>query len=201
MVIDKSTGQKILDAAKEVFVRKGADGARMQEIADEAGINKALLHYYFRSKEKLFEAVFIDAFRDFFPKAAGLLNSPLPILEKLPVFVNEYINVLRKNPHIPIFILHELSRDPDHMIKLVLSTGIKPSLILEQMKTEAQSGLIRYYPAEQLLVNILAMIIFPFAGRPIITGLIFNNESEKFDSFLNERAESVNAFIINALKP
>ena len=76
---DLNTEQKIHEAAKTVFIRKGLEGARMQEIADEAGINKALLHYYFRTKDKLFEAVFADAFYKMVPNIIGSLKSDIPL--------------------------------------------------------------------------------------------------------------------------
>jgi AcrR family transcriptional regulator len=173
----------------------------MQEIADEAGINKALLHYYFRSKDKLFDLILLDSFKDFFPKAAALMLSSMPLSEKIPVLVKEYIGLLYKNPHLPIFIMHELSRNPQRIVNLVTSLGVQPLFLLKQIEKETEEGLIRPYPPEQLLVNILSMIIFPFAGRPIIQGIIFDNDEKSFDAFLQERADQVITFIINALKP
>ncbi|NTW33144.1 MAG: TetR/AcrR family transcriptional regulator, partial [Bacteroidetes bacterium] len=104
------TEKLILKAAKKVFIDKGFDGARMQEIADLAGINKALLHYYFRSKEKMFDAVFEDVFMQFLPEVTEVMNSEITLFDKIKTFVDVYITALLKNPHIPIFVLHELSR-------------------------------------------------------------------------------------------
>jgi AcrR family transcriptional regulator len=198
---DKGTEGKILAAAKAVFLRKGADGARMQEIADEAGINKALLHYYFRSKDKLFYAVFAEAFQEFFPKVALMMATPAPLSEKIPLFVESYVDLLLKNPHLPIFILHELARNPERILSLIGSHGISPTQLISQIHEEAELGLIRFYPPEQLLVNIISMIIFPFAGRPIVQGIIFANDEQAYDAFLRERADAVTRFISNALKP
>ncbi|UCG28570.1 MAG: TetR/AcrR family transcriptional regulator, partial [Bacteroidales bacterium] len=111
--IEKKPGTEalIFEAAKRVFGRKGLDGARMQEIADEAGINKALLHYYFRTKEKLFEAVLTDIFQSFFPKAMVIMADPdISIREKIEQFVNIYISLIQENPYMPGFMAHELTK-------------------------------------------------------------------------------------------
>src|SRR3954463_7666646 len=102
--------QKILEAAKQVFFDKGMHGARMQDIADKAGINKAMLHYYFRSKEKLFETIFIDATGHLFPKLSSILESDKTIFEKIELICVEYINQIQQIPYLPIFIISEASR-------------------------------------------------------------------------------------------
>ena len=102
----QGTEKLIMEAAKKIFGRKGLDGARMQEIADEAGINKALVHYYFRSKEKLFEAVVNETFLSFFPKVLSLMSNPsISLFKKIESFVNLYISLIQENPHIPGFMV------------------------------------------------------------------------------------------------
>ena len=122
---DRNTEGIVLAAAKKVFILKGMDGARMQEIADEAGINKSLLHYYFRSKEKLFEEIFKDTFAKFIPKIDVLLSSNKSLEDKIKEFVKEYLELLQKNPHLPQFILQELNRNPDRLVELMSLAGIK----------------------------------------------------------------------------
>ena len=78
-----STEQKILRAAEQVFMRAGYDGSRMQEIADEAGINKAMLHYCFKNKQLLFEAVFMNAFSQLAPQVNEIFNSQEPVFDKI----------------------------------------------------------------------------------------------------------------------
>ena len=89
---DFTTEEKILTAAKQVFLTRGMDGARMQDIADEAGINKALLHYYFRSKDQLFEKIFLEVAHAFLPRVLGILESESTLFEKIERFCNEYIS-------------------------------------------------------------------------------------------------------------
>ena len=115
---DKSeTEQKIFEAARDVFHRRGFDGARMQEIADKAKINKALLHYYYRSKDKLFEAVFREALKRIGPIMFEALDREIPLEKKLKMFVSNYIDLVTKHPFIPGFIMHEM-----HTNKSIKST-------------------------------------------------------------------------------
>lgn len=104
----KTTEGLIFDAALQVFQRKGLAGARMQEIADEAGINKSMLHYYFRSKELLFKEVFLLSFKQFIASVVPVLNQEIPWEEKIPLLVEHYILSIQKNPDLPIFIINEL---------------------------------------------------------------------------------------------
>ena len=109
-----STQAKILSAAKQVFLLKGMAGARMQDIADEAGINKALLHYYFRSKEKLFETIFSEALNQFFPKIAHIIESDITLFQKIESFCSEYITTMQQNAYLPLFVLNEVNKQPEY---------------------------------------------------------------------------------------
>lgn len=197
---DSTTESNIMEAAKRIFVLKGFEGARMQEIADEAGINKALLHYYFRSKDKLFEAVFIDAFVKFVPTILITLNSNSPLFRKIEVFVDHYIDVLSKNPFIPGFILHELGHNTERLSKIIRTVGLNPDLFVEQVKAEIEAGTINPIDPRDLLVNMLAMCIFPFVGKPILKVVLFKNNEEEYHEFLNRRKIAAAQFIINSIK-
>lgn len=121
---DQSTEEKILLAARKVFLNKGMDGARMQDIADEAGINKALLHYYFRSKDKLFEHIFLEVASSMLPRIFTIFQSDDPLFVKIEKFCETYISQEIKTPYVPIFILNEVNRQPQAFLKKVLgSTG------------------------------------------------------------------------------
>lgn len=196
----KETEKIILDAARKVFIDKGYDGASMQMIANEAGINKALLHYYFRSKDRLFERVFMEAFGKMVPKIQQALFGDHPLFEKIGIFVEGYISTLQDVPEIPIFILHELRRNPDRIVELVTKSGLDPSYFTRLIQHEVGKGTIKDTDPLQLLVNMLAMCIFPFAARPIILGFIFRNDEEEFNRFLERRKTEVAQFIINSIK-
>lgn len=194
-----STEEKILEAAKKVFVRKGMYGARMQEIADEAGINKALLHYYFRGKNKLFDAIFREAFQEMAPKAFDILQGDLPLDEKIKLFVSKYIDTISANPFLPLFIINEINQNPDRLGTIVdLMGGIKDE-ISKDVKVKVKAGEFRDIDPVQLYVNILAMSLFPFLAKPIIQGA-FSITEEMFQEFLEERKKLIPDIILNYLK-
>ena len=194
-----STEEKILEAAKKVFVRKGMYGARMQEIADEAGINKALLHYYFRGKNKLFDAIFREAFQEMAPKAFDILQGDLPLDEKIKLFVSKYIDTISANPFLPLFIINEINQNPDRLGTIVdLMGGIKDE-ISKDVKVKVKAGEFRDIDPVQLFVNILAMSLFPFLAKPIIQGA-FSITEEMFQEFLEERKKLIPDIILNYLK-
>jgi len=120
--IQKDTEERILESAEDVFTNKGLSGARMQEIADKAKINKSLLHYYYRSKEKLFRAVFKKAFVKLAPKSILILTSDIPLFEKIEKFSSAYIDIIIKNPSIPLFVLRELNRNPEGTLSIMVET-------------------------------------------------------------------------------
>lgn len=181
---DLNTEEKVMEAARRVFVKKGMDGARMQEIADEAGINKALLHYYFRSKDKLLEAVCQDVFTNFFNMVGGVLLSDKPLREKMTVFVDTYLDVIGANPFVPQFIINEANRNPELMRKLMRQSGFDPNQLIMVFKSQIKNPNI---DARHLVISLLAMCVFPHAARPLMESVYFNNDSEAYAVFLNQR--------------
>jgi TetR/AcrR family transcriptional regulator len=198
---ETNTERQILNAAKTVFLRKGFDGARMQEIADEAGMNKALLHYYFRSKDKLFDAIFQEAFKQFLPRVSGIMVSDKPFFEKVWGFVESYIDMLLANPHLPIFILNELYRNPERLVNIFKESGIQPELFAQQIRKEVDAGNILPVDPRHFIVNMIGLCIFPFVGRPLLQGILFGNDADEYQKFLLQRKTDITLFIMNALKP
>jgi len=194
-----NTEEKILEAAKTVFIKKGMDGSRMQEIADEAGINKALLHYYFRSKQKLFEAIFSNVLKQIFPDIKALITSEKPIEDKIKIFVEKYTGLLLKNPYLPSFLLKELHRDPEFPASVIRSQGVNPNELFNMLKKEMEAGKIRKMNPRDLMTNILALSIFPFAAKPMLQILFFDNNPNEYNEFLVNRKETVKSFILNSI--
>src|ERR1039457_636211 len=142
---EKSTEEIIFEAAQTVFVQKGFDGARMQEIAETAGINKALLHYYYRTKEKLFNAIFERVISHFIPKVLDFIESDKTVLEKIEFFVHTYIDVILSNPFIPHFVINEINRNPAHIAEMLGKHIIKTEALSKfsiLLKEEAGKGTI-----------------------------------------------------------
>jgi len=191
----------ILDAARKVFLDNGFDGSTMQQIATVAGINKALLHYYFRSKDRLFEAVFMEAFAKMVPNLFKIFTADIPFTEKIRALVNAYMSALQEYPQIPQFILHELHRNPGRIIDLMHSTGLEPEMVMNLIRMELKKGNLVELEPKQFMVNLLALCIFPFAARPMIQGFIFKNDAKAYEDFLEKRKTEVADFIINAITP
>ncbi len=193
-----NTEHQILTAAREVFITKGFEGARMQEIADHAGINKALLHYYFRSKENLFEAVFSEVASNLFPAMKQMLEAELELKEKIALFITIYLKALDENPFIPAFIINTLNTNPDSFLKYIKKAGLNPMLLQRQIDEEAGRGTIRKIKAEHLLVNIIAMCIFPFVARPIVQK-IFDMNNDEYQMYLESRQKEIIDFVLKSI--
>ena len=193
-----NTENQILVAAREVFILKGFEGARMQEIADRAGINKALLHYYFRSKENLFDAIFSEVASRLFPAVRQLFESELAIKEKISFFVKIYLNMLHENPYVPGFVINTLNTNPERFLKHIINSGLNPMLLQQQIDEEVSRGLIRNLRAEHLLVNILGLCVFPYLARPIIQN-VFNMKDEEYQAYLESRQTEIIDFVLKSI--
>ena len=199
-VKDENTEDQILNAAKNIFQAKGMDGARMQEIADKAGINKAMLHYYYRSKQLLFEAVFKNAFSLLAPQLNAILNDDSTIEQKIKSFTSNYISFIIKHPFLPNFIIQELNRNQDFILKLKENKGFpKLEKFKKQVDEEVKKGTLKPISAEQLFINILALNIFPFVAKPLIMAFT-NADSKAYQQLMEDRKTEVANFIINSIK-
>lgn len=195
-----TTETQILEAAKHVFQNKGMDGARMQEIADKANINKAMLHYYYRSKQQLFEAVFKKAFTLIAPQLNAILNDDSSVEDKVKNFTHNYIGFIVKHPYLPNFIIQELNRNPQFIAQLKTNVAF-PTIdkFKKQVKNEVDNGTIVSISAEQLFINILSLNIFPFVASPLIKAFT-NMDDKTYKTLLEARKKEVSEFIINAIK-
>jgi AcrR family transcriptional regulator len=177
------TEEKIKDAARKVFMRKGFSATRTRDIAEEAGINLALLNYYFRSKEKLFDEVMKEKIQTLLQTLIPVLNNPGTSLdEKIDLIVSNYIEVLLANNDLPIFVLNELRKERVNFIaNLPIQKMVFQSSFMMQLK-EKRSDINPIH----FLISLLGMTVFPFVAKPILTqtGLV----SEKnFQSLMKER--------------
>lgn len=199
VIIEKSTELQILNAAREVFLEKGFDGTRMQEIADKAGINKALLHYYFRTKEKLFMGIFAEAIGMLVPKVIDAMREEHSFRDIVTLFVQSYYGIMKQNPQLAVFVMREIHRDPETLIGMMRNKGLNDQLVGKLIHSQVSRGVIRPVNPVQLLVSIVSMCIFPFIAGPILKGLMFNNDQTAFDAFLEERQAFVVELILKGL--
>jgi TetR/AcrR family transcriptional regulator len=198
---DKNTEQVILQTARKIFIQKGLTGARMQDIADQAGFNKALVHYYFTSKDNLFNLVFEQEFSNLFSSLATIVASDLPLFEKIERIVSLDIERLSQFPGLPNFVLNEMSRNPDVLLKRLKGIPVEKVLgvFQKQINSEIKKGTIRKITAEQLFINIQSMCIFPFIARPMIKALMQLDE-KTYMAMIQKRKTEVAQFIISAIK-
>lgn len=200
-ISDLQTEQQIFGAAAEVFTEKGFDGARMHEIASRAGINKALLHYYFRSKENLFDEVFRKLASNLLEKFTPVFKPGMTLEEKIGFFLREHIEFLRQNPRLPSFILNEINRNPARISKLFpdIDFGKVYDTIASQHGKELEKYNITPEVMPQIMASIAAMSVFPFIARGILEGIL-KNLGQEFNSFIEERKEFAPEFVMGALK-
>ncbi|MDE3143453.1 MAG: TetR/AcrR family transcriptional regulator [Bacteroidota bacterium] len=197
---DQTTEEKILAAAKKVFVENGLAGARMQDIADKAGINKALLHYYFRSKEKLFEVIFKEATSKLFPRVTAIFSSDIPLFDIIRQFTSEYVEIVLENPYLPLFVLNEINKQP-HAFSQKLFGNNRPPVhkLAEKIEKEIKKGLIKPISPAHLIINMLSMCVFPFVGKPMIQ-LMMNIDELQFRNMMEQRKTLIADFIIASIK-
>jgi AcrR family transcriptional regulator len=162
--VNPSTEEKIKDAARIVFTRKGYAATKTRDIAEQAGLNLALLNYYFRSKEKLFEIVMIEKIQELFSFIVPALNDPATTLEeKIDWIAVHYIDMLVKNPDLPLFVLGEIRNNPERFGKTVqLDTHVIKSHFIRQLSERKQD----IHPV-QFFISFLGMMVFPFIAKPV----------------------------------
>lgn len=192
-----STEQKIFEAARDVFQSKGLEGARMQEIADKAEINKSMLHYYYNSKEKLFEKVYELSIIKLMPQMAALLNEEMPLEVKLRKFSAKYLELIKANPDIPLFVIHEMNKNPGRLKKFIVKEiGKRIQPFLEQIKEEREKGNTVNLPPEQIFVNIMGMLVFPFLARPVLQ-VILDMDEKAFSDFIAVREAFMPDYLVS----
>jgi TetR/AcrR family transcriptional regulator len=200
---DRETRERILDAAHTIFLRKGTASSRTQEIAAQAGVNKALVHYYFGTKSALADAIFERALGTIMPRIFGILADPdRGIEEKVPAIVNEQIDFHSARPYLAGYLISELHAQPDRVARLMTrqSGPVPLDVLRRQLREGARAGKFRPISAEQFVANLMGLLIFPFAIRPALSELL-SLDSTRWRSFIEERRRLVPDFFMAGLRP
>ncbi|MBX3256078.1 MAG: TetR/AcrR family transcriptional regulator [Chitinophagaceae bacterium] len=177
-----STEEKIKEAARKVFTQKGYAATRTRDIAEEAGLNLALLNYYFRSKEKLFEMIMKEKMQQLFGVMTHLLNDKATTLDqKVEQIVSNYIDMLMQNPDLPLFVLSEIRNNTGMFRQLQVGKLIRNSHFVKQLK-ERQPGLQPLH----FIVSMLGMVVFPFVSKPVFQSLEVLSE-DSFAEMMKQR--------------
>ena len=200
---DLETRERILDAAHIIFVRKGTAASRTQEIAAQAGVNKALVHYYFGTKAALADAIFERALGTIMPRIFGILaDSNRSIEEKVRAIAKEQIDFHSARPYLAGYLLSELHAEPDRIARLMMRRGgpVPLDVLRKQLRDAAKAGTIREISAEQFVANLMGLLIFPFAIRPALVELL-SLDATRWRAFIDERRRLVPDFFLAGLRP
>ena len=198
---DNNTEARIKEAARIVFLNKGFAATRTRDIAEEADINLALLNYYFRSKQKLFNLIMLDALKIFLSSIYDVINdTQLTFEEKLVSISSSYIDTLLVNPEIPLFILSELRNDPAHLIENVgIRDLVLQSDLIKQLLEKVQSGEFKPVNPLNFIMNIIGMTVFPFLASPILK-ILGNMDQKEFNTLIESRKEQIAKWVLATLK-
>jgi len=191
-----STELKIKQAAQKVFMQKGYAAARTRDIAEAAGINLALLNYYFRSKEKLFDIIMLENLQHFIEGIKEILNNRKTSIEqKVEAIVTNYIDLLTRQPDLPLFILHELRTHPKEIVsKIDRDKFINKSYFMQQIKDAAKQGKIAPVNPLHFLINIISLTVFPFVASPVLQNIGGLNQQD-FNALMEERKKLIPKWI------
>ena len=201
-----NTETKILRAAMEVFIQKGRHGAKMQEIADSAGINKAMLHYYFRSKENLYIMIFKTVFIGFFSEIEKVFQEGIPFEQQLSAIINRYVDILNANERIPLFLAREFGEGGE-IVKRIVSEIMEqqqfqlPRFLFRLMENAKKKGEMRDVDSKQFILTLLGSSVFFFIAEPVVFTIL-----QKFDpldrkTFIEERKKAIFEVLYYGIKP
>lgn len=195
-----SAEKKIKEAARIIFQEKGYAGTKTRDIAEKAGINLALMNYYFKSKENLFAIVMEESLKLFFQSLTEVVfNRETTLKEKLTLVADKYISVLQANPDLPTFIFSEIRNHPDQFLDTFnIRSIIAESHFIEQINEQIQGGSMKPIHPFHLLMNLIGMIVFPYAAAPAIQRMTQLNDDE-FKNFMEERRALIPIWIESIL--
>lgn len=199
------TEQLILQAAEDEFLNKGFNGARTTAIAEKAGVTHAMLHYYFRTKERLFDKVLEAKTSEMRGVMFGFIdNKTVPLSERIEKSMRRHFEYLLRNPRLPLFIINELSRNDNKVLKHLQINKEATDRILMSLQdaidTAAKNGECRKANAQSLLLDIIALNVFSFIGAPLLN-CVFPDIANRGETFLCDRLEENIRTILNKLRP
>ena len=188
--------ERIKVAARKVFHQKGYAGTRTRDIAEEAGINHAMVNYYFRSKEKLFQIVMIETMTYFFQGISAILNQETTSLEqKIEQVVAKYIDLLLEEPELPTFVFNEVRTNPEPFIEnSPIYKALQNSVLARQYAEAVARGEVSEPNLLHMVLNVISLVIFPFITQPIL--IVLNKmDNEQYKTLMLERKKLIPQWI------
>lgn len=200
MTATSNTEEVIVEAARAVFMQKGFAAARMCDIAQTAGINQALLHYYFRTKDKLFSIVFEKESINFRSDVMSILKSELTFFEKLRLMIRKDIEKFKSAPFLPMFVLNEMHSNPERMLSIAdANHSLIYNTFADLVEKEQKAGRIRPISPAQLLISIMGITMFPYLAEPMIKATMHLDDDD-FDKMMEDREIHAFDLIVQSLK-
>ncbi len=198
---NKNTEQKIFEAATELFIEKGVDRTSVRDIATKAGINLALMNYYFRSKENLFDAIFANLVKKNTKDLIKIMDSDLELNDKISQYVSTYIDILIENPLLVSFFMAILHRSREKITEMdVIHNLYGREKFTQQILDEGKKGTIKKTDPSHFYVDMISMITFPFAIKPLIMDKNELNEAD-FMEFIAYRKIHITQMLKDSIKP
>jgi len=196
VVEETSTEEKIKEAAKKLFTRKGFAATRTRDIAEEAGINLALLNYYFRSKQKLFDIIMLENFKQFIQGiTVKVYDETATIEEKIEKIATAYIDFLTLHPDLPLFILNELRGNPSDIAEKINEEVAPMRLhLMKQLQNASNAGKIPAIDPFHFVANVIGLTVFPFVAKPILQRVTSVGD-DRFQTLMQERKKLVPLWI------
>lgn len=200
MSVEKETEEKIFEAARIIFQKRGFEGARMQEIADKAKINKSMLHYYYRSKDNLFFEVFKVGVKKIVPQLLAILSKEIDLKSKIEQIVEFYYQTFKENPQLPSFIIYEMNHNTERFKSFVKDHGIViPQYYMDQVNEAIQANKIKDISPQQLLMNVMSLCLMPIVAKNMVQ-MLFSFDESNYQEFLEERRQITAEFILAGIE-
>jgi AcrR family transcriptional regulator len=201
MVKDQATEELIKEKAKVLFFQKGFLDATTQEIADEAKVNRALIHYYFRSKEQLMDVILEEVVNRKRKRVLAIFTSDLGFREKIAVYINAIVDQGLTYPYLENFIISETARSPKRVDLLCSQGKTRTSdLIRDDLALEIKKGRLAPMPPEHFMVNLSAMCNYPLLAKSILKS-IHGMSDQAYRKFLQDRKKIIYRAIFNQEMP
>lgn len=192
--------RQIIETAQQLFIEKGFAGTSMSDIAATVGINRPTLHYYFRTKDKMFKAVFSSIVISLMPKIQDIMKLDISFVDRMGMILDEYIELFTKEPYLPKFICGEIQRDVNHLLEAAKELQFEAALTLikDNLLAEMEAGKIKKIPLPMVFLTFYSLLTYPFLVRNLITTLFLDSE-EDFTSFLQEWKQHIITELTNLL--
>jgi AcrR family transcriptional regulator len=198
---ENETKERILEVSRALFIEKGFNGTSIRDIAAEADVNVALINYYYRSKQDLFEIIFDESANILLNKIFSIIKSDTSFYDLLSTWLSSYYEMLMQNSQLPIFVLNEVHQRPQHLLGLI--THRNPSDIIDvitnRINEEIDKGTIKNVSVNNLILSIISLCVFPYILGGILK-LASGDESQEYHKLLDNHKNYAIKFITNAIK-